>query len=582
MVFQYYELDGIKNDYYGFQSEGLTYKISLEECGRKFWCEVDCPSFIPNLANYLPELKSSDNLLESSREKLFFYQLMQMSNCSGISCADALKEYQLFRGIFFLKESFLYSHNIKWLEEYNDYWTVSTLNTYFDDRIAELSEAYRIVNVKRCWSVLHFWLISKKIEWTGYFPHINLLSELLQFALDHNKCEKTKIWLEKKIFDLIMRYGDVDILDQFLAKASSFSIRRASINRKVAYLRFITKKSAQSSALADFFNPDDDSSLSSLERLKLEVQADWGRETPQNYKQIESRYLKALPELSVEYEKYVIKVFDQFGDRARYIDVAKDNSQADNFLSLIKENLIKGRGFSFIRLSDGEGYIFREFSDFFKKEDAKNRERHWWGQHIPDAISTGLVSSGISAVKQADILGVPTIYRFLRDSENSKKTLVGTIQGRGLLSVLAGVKKIDNGKTLYTDDKTNLAIFNQLEVVRQLGRLANKVVIVSSGDPEVLKRKIGGDIECIVVNIPTHHKTINNEKYIRSELALPYVYQEISLTLKRVVCKGDLVLVGAGVAGKSFVNIAKRSSAVGLDMGSAMDEFLEAGIHSLY
>jgi hypothetical protein len=45
---------------------------------------------------------------------------------------------------------------------------------------------------------------------------------------------------------------------------------------------------------------------------------------------------------------------------------------------------------------------------------------------------------------------------------------------------------------------------------------------------------------------------------------------------------GSLVLVGAGVAGKSFMDIAKKHNSVGLDLGSAMDQYIGGEIHSLF
>ena len=585
MVFQYFGLDNIRADYYGFVRQGLAHQLELHDCSEVFWrISEDSADFVSVLGYYLPELTTTDNILERAREKLFFDTLFRVSGCNGIRNKNALREYQLFRGLFYLTNTFFVEGGARLDGDFNDFWTISTLNSYFDAREVALNRAYERVDISACTSVLHYWLSTKKIEWTGYIPSQEELSALIGFVSQFEAGGRALRWMETKLFDILLRHGDVESLIDFMAIAREFDLQTTGINRRIAYTRFVRDYPGRAEVLNHFFDPAS-ASMTRLERLKLSVQAfveSDGSLEYSDFRQVESEFCLALPAIRNEYERFVLGTYAELGDRARLIDVRRNESLCHDFLSLLKGKLVGREGFSFVRLSDGEGYLFQCYSPLFTPDDAANRERHWWGTQLTEEVRGEIVRSGIDTVQCADVLGIPSVYRFLRDHSDSSETLRKTVQGRGLLSVLEGVRVLDDGKKLYTDDKANLAIFNNIENIRELGAHANKVVVVSSGNPHLIKKRIGEDLDCLVVNIPTHNKTLTNRRYVQKQKPLPYVFQEVCKRLESVVEPGDLVLVGAGVAGKVFMNVAKINSAVGLDFGSAMDEILEAGIHSLH
>jgi hypothetical protein len=84
------------------------------------------------------------------------------------------------------------------------------------------------------------------------------------------------------------------------------------------------------------------------------------------------------------------------------------------------------------------------------------------------------------------------------------------------------------------------------------------------------------------VTIPTHFRTSRNGKYHVSDQPLPLIYEAIDNEVRQMTSPGTLVLVAGGVVGKIFIGTAKEAGGVGLDLGSIMDEWLDAGIHSLH
>ncbi|MEW5251343.1 hypothetical protein [Microbulbifer discodermiae] len=585
LVYQFFGLDNIAADYYGFVRKELSAELLLDNIANLFWsgCKHD-DKFLVSLGRYVSEIETEDNLLERSREKLFFQNLMNFSKCKGRRNKEALREYQLFRGLFYFPYTFLSDGSKYFYLNFNDHWVVSTLDKYFNTRISSLNHLYTLIDLDSCRSTLHFWIICKKIEWTGFCPTHELFSALETFVASYGKSLEALKWMEKKLFDLLLRYQDIDSLRRLLFKARVFSVSTTGVNRKVAFVRFYNQSSTLKDEFSRYYNPNI-GHISPLERLKVSVQAmskTEGRLEYTNFEAVESEFLGALPKIENEYRELVQKTYSQLEDRVRYMDVARNQKQAEEFIELIKTRLKSKVGYAFLRLSDGEGYLFRSFSSLFLVEDAKNRERHWWGKNIPQQLSDEVVSNGIRAFESADIIGIPCVYRFLRDSSESTASLLNSITGRGLLAVLAGIRALDDGSKLYTDDKANLALFRDLNILRDLVVCANKVIIVSSGDKKLIRARLALQRKTCFITVPTHYKTSTNNRYESGLSPLPYEFDRLREELEVITEPGDLVLVGAGVAGKGFVDAAKRKSAVGLDLGSIMDEFLDAGIHSLH
>lgn len=585
LVYQCFDLDQIAPDYYGFVQQGLVQSLTSAEISLATWRPGNnAPAAVPVLDDYLPNPKSTEGITEYLRTKRLLLESTSKSPIEVELERRMRNEENLLRDVYCRPLSLIELSRSSDNLYGDDWWVIGVLDSAFHRRDVHLLNAYDRVCVDSADSVVEFWLVAKAIEWTGRTPTVAGIRRLTGFVLSYNLNIRAKKWLESKMFDLLMRFAGPRELIDFMGSASYVSTSSIRANKSVAFYRYMNQHPEWHEQLRSLHDPESHDQ-SSLDSLKVSVQGlrrVGGELEYDDYRTVEEEFLRAHPVISKEYQELVQSIYGDIGHRAQFIDVERDAYQRSEVLNLIRQKLANRDGFSFVRLSDGEGIIFQEYSRFFTLQDSQNRQRHWWGQEIPSGTLDGLITDLQESVREADMLGIPSVYRFLRDHSHRTKSLSQTIQGRGLLSVLQGVPHYDDGKKMYTDDKANIVLFNELETIRQLSGLANRLIVVSSGSRESVYKVFGDFPAMLHIPVPTHNKTRSNPKYQHEGRSLPFVYQEIDQYLASVASRGDLVLVGAGVAGKVFVRTARRQGCVGLDIGSAMDQLLKAGIHSLF
>lgn len=575
LVFNYFELDRISRDYYGFSSKGITKELLEGELRERFWKVFNIDLALNGLSDYLPAIDNLSNKLEAYNLKALLNDFLEDGNL------ERQKIIWFERDLFVFGDAFIKVLKKKETFPYDDLWMLNNLNRLFDERNPELNTIYNYACLDECESVVDFWINSKVIEWNGKTPNIFQIKVLVDF-IGKNIDKRALKWIEQKCFDVILRFGDVETLKYFMSSAHTFDIYKTGVNKKISLINFLNKENFD---LCGFYDVEKDVGLTSLDKLKVYVQSGvdiLGVEKIDNFKKVEENFLSCHKVIREEYLSLVKSTYEVIGERACFIDVKRNLHEEEGLLNLISDKLRRKEGYSFIRLSDGEGVIFRKFGDFFTEEDSLNRQRHWWGEEISTDVMNELVEKLISSVKNADLLGIPSVYRFVRDHSQKTKSLTQSIQGRGLISVLNGVIHIDDKNKLYTDDKANIAVFNKKNVISKLASISQHVVIVNSGTFDEVSKAFGDCFDFTHIQVPTHYKTSLNDKYYKGSKPLPYVYKDVIDDIKNNVAPGSLVLVGAGVAGKTFVQAAKEKGGVGLDLGSAMDQYLSGGIHSLF
>lgn len=580
LVCQLYALDSVGRDYYGFCTEGLTREIKHSALDKPFWRSVKLVKrFRDAVARRCAEESSG---LEGAQEQRFLRRLMIDLGCAfrpGLASAERLARY-----LAFFPSSALAMLRRQGTELFDGLELMKLLDQLFHERRIDLPACYPFVDFAGCSSLVDFWFIAKRVEWNGSSLTAESGRSLLDFTRHLAHDAKLQGWLESKLFDLYLRAELDHLLVDLLRDARQFSVTGASINRKIAFVRKLGSGTAVP-ALATFYDHAQDT-LVGLDRLKMAVQChlrDAKGPLYADYRQVEEEFLlQANPALAQEYRQLVMAPYAVLAQRCHYIDVRRKPDQVERLLARVATCLRERRPFAAIRLSDGEGYLFRERHPYFTEEDARNRERHWWGEELDSGTRARVTAAGLLAVKEADVVGIPSIYRFLRDHSARSTTLLGGLQGRGLVSVLQGVGEVAREDAEFGDDKLNLAAFNQIKHLQRLARVGNKVIVVNGAREEVLVEAFAALGRVEVISIPTHHKTVGNQKFISATRPLPYVFESIAAQIQRMTEPGTLVLVGGGIAGKSFIGAARRAGGVGLDLGSALDELVGAGIHSLH
>src|SRR5690606_2011585 len=145
--------------------------------------------------------------------------------------------------------------------------------------------------------------------------------------------------------------------------------------------------------------------------------------------------------------------------------------------------------------------------DFFKEADTANRERHWWGTELDIALRTEIVNQARRGLATVDVVGVPAVYRFIRDHTDTSTSLTQNVQGRGLLQVLQGVEGAVPPEALIAEDKLNVSLFSDTAIITSLAELAVKVIIVGSVKIENLPQKIRELPQIEMISLPTHART---------------------------------------------------------------------------
>lgn len=312
--------------------------------------------------------------------------------------------------------------------------------------------------------------------------------------------------------------------------------------------------------------------LTPLEALKIvEIDIAAGHQKTITHKALVQRLSETVPpHLEHELDTSIIPFFDRHESRMRWMDCRLNADTRSAFLEHIKGKLQAGQPWSLIRLGDGESYAWQ---DTLPAERVAMRERVWWGEELDQNMRTQISGRILDATRQADVLGVPSIFRFIRDTTTSLKSYRGHHSISGLLHVLEGVESLPETGREFTEDRIH-QVCCDLPSIIDIAKAAKKVVIVSSILPEHLKPALAKYLDaealhCVVV--PTHTKTKGNEQYMVSPRPLPFLYEEIDAELAEKVEAGTLVIVAAGSIGKIFCETARLRGGVALDVGSMVD-----------
>ncbi len=579
-VFLCYEIDSLPEDYYGFVRSGLFNGVGLDDLDGAFWRESSFDiRFVQNLSEFNPRISTIANQKETSS---WFYFLRMLSFDIFEKYGLLLQEKRkllLRNSLVFWPTSFVRSCEISNIPRiYKGVEIIKLLDSLFNDRDPLFMRALYGMDCADCNNIIQFWAQMKRVEFSGYTLSRPEVEGIDRYIASNRFGDQSGRWHEARYLSYLVRIGDVIRLENFLKNLKFLKIYSLPISQKIAVFRLLLDKK---STMLEDVKSDLYRNESDFHKLKIDVQC--GVFHDLDYRSISERFVKlAPPEISKEYSYLFDGLFPKLSSDNDFIDIRVSQEVKDRFERLISYQLQNLLPFAMIRLSDGEGYIFGGSGRIFTEYDAQNRERHWWGQQVGQSLAEEIRGELLQAVKSADMLGVPTIYRFIRDHNDKSRSLRQNLQGRGLVQVLQWITENFDSNKAYTDDKVNLSVFLDVEFLLRVGALANKVIIVTSATEDAISNALEGRLDFQHIMLPTHFKTVSNSKYSSIGRPLPFVYKDVIKKLDSHVEPGDLVLVAGGLVGKLFISYSKYKGAVALDMGSAMDDLIGAGVHSLH
>ncbi|MGL4396493.1 MAG: hypothetical protein ACRCS9_08155 [Hyphomicrobium sp.] len=380
--------------------------------------------------------------------------------------------------------------------------------------------------------------------------------------------------VELLLLHAMIKAENLDLVMKLLSSSQYYSLRDLPPAYVVGILRCVLKTDpSRYRTIRDEMGKG----LSELDRLKvLEVDQDAGyiaKSPPHN--EIVRQFLKAAPKtVAADFEAYVKPFYDS--QDMSLMDARTDAKTRDAILGDIRGRLVNKSPLSFIRVGDGEAYACAYDSDLHKPDDAVMREHHWWGVELTPDKRALLQKQIRLAIENADYIGMPSVYRFIRDTHFSTKDLKSSASARGLITCMSSIRPKSGAKIV--EDRIHQVVF-RMEQLAPLCRLPGvRVHTISSLKPDIVATLFP---QAAAITVPTHHKMLTNDTFAAGAEPLPYVYEKITEQIRETVEAGDLVLVGAGIIGKIFVDEAARRGAVALDIGSMVDYMAGAKTRSV-
>ncbi len=385
-----------------------------------------------------------------------------------------------------------------------------------------------------------------------------------------NFIQKSRYTLNKRnelyFLTAAVKAGCFGLVCKIIDEAREISVETLPSRHKIGLLRLAANKTEE-----DYLSWRQRLALSDLESMKaIEIDSVMGLIPCPRHHELPARILHAAPPfLHSELQTDILPFFETYKDQMVWMDCRVNQQVRADFIKSLAAPLREGRPYSLVRLGDGESYAWQ---DTLPQDHIRIREQRWWCSQLDPTLRQRIATQMLMAIEHADVLGIPSLFRFIRDiSEN--RYYADHISTLGLLKVIEGLRSLPERPRSFTEDRIHQVCFD-LETILDLGRVAGKVVIVSSLIPDVARRlmePICDDTMIDCVTMPTHAKTMDNDLFASTGKSLPFVYEELNAEIAEKVGPGSLAVIAGGSIGKIFCETARAQGGVAIDVGAMAD-----------
>lgn len=224
----------------------------------------------------------------------------------------------------------------------------------------------------------------------------------------------------------------------------------------------------------------------------------------------------------------------------------------------IEAALGQGRGFSLIRLGDGEGAVLAH-ADPAMAAELDFSLSVWFGdQVVPPAERARIAGHLEQAIQGADILGLPRPRQWSMSPRYQ--------------AVFAPVVRLRGGRRPIVGDMALHFYLQWSGAVGRLMRAARAVRVIGCRDvaPMILAH----------CGVAARQWLVRGEARFPGSVEQPHWPDGFAAMIAAIdqVEPGELVLVGAGVLGKAYCEAVRRRGGVAVDLGSVLDGW--AGVMS--
>ncbi|MGH1354032.1 MAG: hypothetical protein ACRBBS_02980 [Thalassovita sp.] len=364
-----------------------------------------------------------------------------------------------------------------------------------------------------------------------------------------------------------IKNGNLDLVRTVLDAFKEFPLHTLPPAYKIGALRLAARAGKETYAV--WRKQAAPSPLEQVQIQDIDARADFA--APRKHADLGAALRAVVPaQMQVELDHYILPFYDAHKDHMRWMDCRSDTAELNDFSHDISQHLHDKKPYSLIRLGDGESYAWK---DKISAKHAARREQVWWGTEIKPALRAQIGDAMLDAIAKANRLGIPSLFRFTRDTHPGLGSYRGHVSIAGLIHVLDGLRELPEAKRLYTEERIHQICFD-LPTISRLSAQAEKLVIVSSLTKATIESKLRPHIGAVpleVIEVPTHTKTRGNEMFVQADQPLPFVYDDINALVAKASGPGILVLVASGSIGKIFCASAQEQGGVALDVGAMID-----------
>ena len=243
------------------------------------------------------------------------------------------------------------------------------------------------------------------------------------------------------------------------------------------------------------------------------------------------------------------------------MDIRFSPEQRRALQTKIRSSLIDGRPLSLLRLGDGEAYPFpvpevEGIPTSVFQDDDLVFEKYLWRTSNPKDAREVLRDDFRMAVSRCDILGIPSVYRIIRNLTHPHSRYGNRRNQRAFLRILGSVLGMTTSATTFTEERcTRVRGAIDAPFLLELAAKAGSLVLVSCW-PEIQSK----------FPVQATFVPVTQNKFV-----LFKTYADICERLAELSGPGTLVLIGAGVPAKIMADRARKAGAVALDVGSLID-----------
>lgn len=255
------------------------------------------------------------------------------------------------------------------------------------------------------------------------------------------------------------------------------------------------------------------------------------------------------------------------------LDLRYNNQQVTALQSKISSAVENKTGLSLLRLGDSDSYGFaNHFPNHYSVELAKNTENMWWGKHIDAPLKQKLVNGFFNAIESADIIGFPGSIRLARDLKVDPSAKLSVLQMK-YQTLFQGIKNfLDEGRIQqdkwWVDEYCNFSLADEGFLTKLIEKAPSVVLVTCFKIPS---NHFLDHPKVKQVSIPPHTRVSAVCEAQNNTAIFPELLDEKKKEVLQHLSPGSLLLVSAGFAGKSLIDLGKKAGAVAIDFGSAMD-----------